>query len=49
VLAVRAVEMRDEGRDWMLVDLGADVLSCESMVQSAECSIVTGESLTRSK
>ena len=32
VLAVRAVEMGFGGLDWVLVDLGANVLSCESMV-----------------
>ena len=49
VLAVRAVERGFGCRDWVLVALGADVLFCDSMAQLAECSIVTGESLTRSK
>jgi len=31
MLAVRAVEIGFCGRDWMLVALGADILSCESI------------------
>jgi len=49
MLAVRAVEIGFGGRDWMLVALGANVLSCELMAWLAGQSIVTGGSLTRSK
>jgi len=38
--AVRVVEIGFGGRDWVLVDLGANVLSCESMAWLAGQSIV---------
>lgn len=42
VLAVRAVEVGDDGCDWMLVALGANVVSCELMAMLAGQYIVTG-------
>lgn len=49
MLDVRAVEIGDDGRDWVLVALGADMLSCQFLTCLAGYSVVTGRSLTRSK